>query len=78
MKKIIESEMKKLHDKLPKQVRKNIAEMSEKEWQEYLNNFDINKSVPALPEVETDKEKYFISGRGIVLPIIILKTWKSV
>ena len=37
MKKIIESEIKKLHDKLPKQVRKNIAEMSEKEWQEYLN-----------------------------------------
>ncbi|MEO2071114.1 MAG: HlyD family efflux transporter periplasmic adaptor subunit [Zunongwangia sp.] len=46
-------------------LRLDYPEVFEK-WQEYLNNFDINKSVPALPEVETDKEKYFISGRGIV------------
>jgi len=34
-------------------------------WQDYLNSFDINKSTPKLPEMNTDKEKFFISGRGI-------------
>jgi RND family efflux transporter MFP subunit len=34
-------------------------------WQNYLNSFDINKTTPKLPEFSTDKEKYFISGRGI-------------
>ncbi len=34
-------------------------------WQNYLNSFDINKTTPKLPEIKTDKEKYFISGRGI-------------
>jgi len=34
-------------------------------WQAYLNSFDINKTTPKLPEMKTDKEKYFISGRGI-------------
>lgn len=34
-------------------------------WQAYLQNFDLNKSTPKLPEFSSDKEKYFISGRGI-------------
>lgn len=34
-------------------------------WQSYLNNFDINKGTPALPDASTEKEKYFITGRGI-------------
>lgn len=34
-------------------------------WQTYLNSFDLNKSTPKLPETNTDKEKYFISGRGV-------------
>ena len=34
-------------------------------WQAYLNSFDINKTTPKLPVMNTDKEKYFISGRGI-------------
>lgn len=34
-------------------------------WQRYLNNFDINKTTPKLPPFTSDKEKYFISGRGI-------------
>ena len=34
-------------------------------WQAYLNNFDINKTTPKLPVMNSDKEKYFISGRGI-------------
>ncbi|PTX60537.1 multidrug efflux pump subunit AcrA (membrane-fusion protein) [Kordia periserrulae] len=35
-------------------------------WQNYLNRFDINKTIPTLPEMTTEKEKYFITGRGIV------------
>ena len=34
-------------------------------WKTYLQGFDINKTTPKLPEPTTDKEKYFISGRGI-------------
>jgi len=34
-------------------------------WQTYLTNFDLEKSTPALPEATTEKEKYFITGRGI-------------
>ncbi len=34
-------------------------------WQDYLNSFDISKTTPKLPTITTDKEKYFISGRGI-------------
>ncbi len=34
-------------------------------WLDYLNSFDINKTTPKLPTFNTDKEKYFISGRGI-------------
>lgn len=35
-------------------------------WQQYLNSFDINKTTPELPEMDSEKENYFISGRGIV------------
>lgn len=35
-------------------------------WQEYLLSFDVNKTTPALPEMTTEKEKFFISGRGIL------------
>ena len=34
-------------------------------WQEYVVNFDLEKSTPKLPEVTSEKEKYFITGRGI-------------
>lgn len=34
-------------------------------WQAYLNSFDINKTTPELPTLNSDKEKFFISGRGI-------------
>ncbi|UAM98200.1 efflux RND transporter periplasmic adaptor subunit [Polaribacter litorisediminis] len=37
-----------------------------KTWETYLENFDMDKSVPELPEFSTNKEKYFISGRGIL------------
>ncbi|MFX0558528.1 efflux RND transporter periplasmic adaptor subunit [Maribacter sp. CXY002] len=35
-------------------------------WQEYLNSFDLTKSVPSLPEMSTENERFFISGRGIL------------
>ncbi|NJB36642.1 efflux RND transporter periplasmic adaptor subunit [Croceivirga sp. JEA036] len=34
-------------------------------WQAYLVNFDLNKTTPELPEVTSNKEKFFITGRGI-------------
>ncbi len=35
-------------------------------WENYLNGFDLEKSTPELPAMVSDKEKYFISGRGIL------------
>ena len=35
-------------------------------WQTYLNGFDMAKTTPPLPEMTTEKEKFFISGRGIL------------
>lgn len=35
-------------------------------WKTYLTNFDINKTTPNLPETNSEKEKFFISGRGII------------
>jgi membrane fusion protein (multidrug efflux system) len=34
-------------------------------WQAYLINFDFDKTTPVLPEINTEKEKFFISGRNI-------------
>lgn len=45
-------------------LRLDYPEVFEK-WQTYLNNFDINKSTPKLPEITSEKERYFISGRNI-------------
>ncbi len=35
-------------------------------WQSYLSSYDMAKSTPALPEMVDEKEKFFISGRGIL------------
>ncbi len=35
-------------------------------WQSYLNGFDLNQTTPELPELVSENEKYFISGRGIL------------
>ncbi|WP_350286208.1 HlyD family efflux transporter periplasmic adaptor subunit [uncultured Croceitalea sp.] len=34
-------------------------------WQNYLANFDLEKTTPKLPKIDSDKEKFFITGRGI-------------
>ncbi|HEY9184500.1 MAG TPA: HlyD family efflux transporter periplasmic adaptor subunit [Salegentibacter sp.] len=46
-------------------LRMDYPEAFEK-WQAYLTNFDVNKTTPPLPEMNTEKEKYFITGRGII------------
>ena len=35
-------------------------------WEAYLNGFDMEKPTPQLPEMTSEKEKFFISGRGIL------------
>lgn len=37
-----------------------------RKWQSYLNGFDLNKSIPKLPAMTSEKENFFITGRGIV------------
>lgn len=34
-------------------------------WQHYLNSININKSLPPLPEISSEKVNYFITGRGV-------------
>ncbi len=46
-------------------VRLDYPEVSAK-WQQYLNDFDLNETTPELPELASEKERYFISGRGIL------------
>ena len=35
-------------------------------WETYIKGFDMNSTTPKLPVFSSDKEKYFINGRGIV------------
>ena len=35
-------------------------------WQAYLTSFDLNETTPPLPDMPDEKERYFISGRGIL------------
>ena len=35
-------------------------------WQAYIISFDLDKTTPKLPEMSSQKENYFITGRGIV------------
>lgn len=34
-------------------------------WETYLQNFNTHKTIQILPETASEKEKFFISGRGI-------------
>jgi multidrug efflux pump subunit AcrA (membrane-fusion protein) len=45
-------------------IRLDFPEESSK-WEAYLANFDLNKPIQELPAINSDKEKFFISGRGI-------------
>lgn len=35
-------------------------------WQQYLNGFDLEKTTPELPKMDSEKEKFFITGREII------------
>jgi len=35
-------------------------------WQAYLTKFDLDRVTPELPDMTSEKEKFFISGRGIL------------
>jgi multidrug efflux pump subunit AcrA (membrane-fusion protein) len=35
-------------------------------WSAYLQSFDLERSTPELPDLSTDQEKFFITGRGIL------------
>jgi len=35
-------------------------------WQAYIKSFDLDKTTPKLPKMSSEKENYFITGRGIV------------
>lgn len=43
-------------------------------WQTYLSGFDLDKTTPKLPEMTSDKENYFITGRGIITNYYNVKT----
>ena len=36
-----------------------------KEWEKYFKIFDVNKAVIELPESKSEKEKYYLVGKGI-------------
>ncbi|MBP2831662.1 HlyD family efflux transporter periplasmic adaptor subunit [Aquimarina sp. U1-2] len=46
-------------------LRLDYPEIYEK-WRSYLGSFDMKKATPKLPEITSDKEKYFITGRNIL------------
>jgi len=35
-------------------------------WQAYLTKFDLDRVTPELPDMTSEKEKFFITGRGIL------------
>jgi len=42
-------------------------------WEKYLNSFDMKTSTQDLPEMTTEKEKFFITGRGILTSFYNIK-----
>lgn len=35
-------------------------------WKSYLTSFNIDKLIPTLPKFNSEKEKFFVSGRGVL------------
>jgi len=46
-------------------VKLDYTEVYEK-WLSYLKNFEIDRTLQALPEFDNDREKFFINSKGIV------------
>jgi multidrug efflux pump subunit AcrA (membrane-fusion protein) len=54
-------------------IRMDYPDQYEK-WNLYIDNFSINNPIQPLPITISDKEKYFISGRGILTSYFNVKT----
>lgn len=46
-------------------------------WESYLNSFEIEKSTKILPEVASNKEKYFVSGKKIFTQFYSIKNLEA-
>ncbi len=43
-------------------------------WNNYLKGFDLKRATPKLPQTLSEKEKYFITGRGVYTNYFNIKT----
>ncbi len=48
-----------------------------KKWENYLKDFEIEKSIKPLPEFSSDKEKYFVSGKKIFTQYYSIKNLEA-
>ena len=48
-----------------------------KKWESYLQGFSMDKSIPNMPKFSSDKEKYFITGRGILTAYYSVKNLEA-
>jgi len=46
-------------------------------WQSYLEQFDLEKSLSTLPEPESDKERYYIASRNIFNQYYVIKSMEE-
>jgi len=46
-------------------------------WESYLSEYDINKTLLALPEATSDQEKYFVAGRNILNQFYNIKSLET-
>ncbi len=46
-------------------------------WENYLNEFEIEKSINTLPKLSTTKEKYFISGKKVFTQYYSIKNLEA-
>ena len=46
-------------------------------WESYLRKVDVNQSLPPLPEMDSEQERYFISGRGLMASYYNIKNLET-
>lgn len=46
-------------------------------WEAYLREINVNKSLPPLPEMDSEQEQYFISGRGLMASYYNIKNLET-
>jgi len=46
-------------------------------WENYLNNFEIEKSIRPLPKLSSKKEKYFVSGKKVITQYYAIKNLEA-